>query len=560
MEELNINQIDFKWVDSTNDTRLLKKGLKLLKQDGGYFTELEKYIEDKLSNMDSTYKPISEKKDEYTLEDKLKTQKEILAWEQEINKADKILSNETNKEIFEIDRKNLDDKRILENRKLAEDCKIKGNELMKEKNYDSALEMYNRSLQLSPIESAVYCNRALCYLRKLNYKLALEDCDKALEMNNQYSKAIYRRGLALVGLKRYNEGMEEFLFLLSQDTNNKTILNEIKDIKTKWETHVGKEEWEKEIQSKLESRIKDIISQKEKLIRGNESTGYKLKIEEVKEQAKKPEKQEFKKIKIEEDAGTDNKHNETKENKSKPSKPQVPEESIKKFNRIIQTGEQVKKEIKNLLKSGNTNQAKELALQSLKTCQDNVKFFPEDSEYHAKLTSAINELNKLIDDLNQPNNQKSSNADNTKYFKTKIYSEGKLKTATEIAQSQFDFSDFSLNVAGFERAFNSFKKNKENFYGFMEFFTADRFLKCYKDSEVSVDLMITMIETFGEIFTEDNKHDKSKVEKITSDYLDAITKTKKFFITKSFLKKDKERLSSILRHFSKEKDFVKMYF
>jgi hypothetical protein len=56
MDELTLNQLDFSWVDKCNDAKLLKKALKLLKDDGGYFQDLEKYIEDKLSTIDKKFK------------------------------------------------------------------------------------------------------------------------------------------------------------------------------------------------------------------------------------------------------------------------------------------------------------------------------------------------------------------------------------------------------------------------------------------------------------------------------------------------------------------------
>jgi hypothetical protein len=54
--ELKLEHIDFKWIDDTNDTKQLKKGLKLLKDDGGFFPELEKTIEEKLKNTDKRFK------------------------------------------------------------------------------------------------------------------------------------------------------------------------------------------------------------------------------------------------------------------------------------------------------------------------------------------------------------------------------------------------------------------------------------------------------------------------------------------------------------------------
>ncbi len=54
--ELKLEQIDFKWVENTDDSKQLKKALKLLKDDGGYFTELEREIEEKLKNLDKKFK------------------------------------------------------------------------------------------------------------------------------------------------------------------------------------------------------------------------------------------------------------------------------------------------------------------------------------------------------------------------------------------------------------------------------------------------------------------------------------------------------------------------
>jgi hypothetical protein len=56
MDDLIINEIDFKWVDKTEDPKLLKKALKLLKEDGGYFIELEKYVEEKLKQVDKKFR------------------------------------------------------------------------------------------------------------------------------------------------------------------------------------------------------------------------------------------------------------------------------------------------------------------------------------------------------------------------------------------------------------------------------------------------------------------------------------------------------------------------
>jgi hypothetical protein len=55
MEEITLNQVDYAWVNQTDDPKKLKKGLKLLKDDGGHFPELERHIQDKLATLDKKY-------------------------------------------------------------------------------------------------------------------------------------------------------------------------------------------------------------------------------------------------------------------------------------------------------------------------------------------------------------------------------------------------------------------------------------------------------------------------------------------------------------------------
>jgi hypothetical protein len=55
-KELKIQMIDLNWIEKTNEIKKLKKGLKLLKDDGGFFPHLEEAIEDKLKKVDDKFK------------------------------------------------------------------------------------------------------------------------------------------------------------------------------------------------------------------------------------------------------------------------------------------------------------------------------------------------------------------------------------------------------------------------------------------------------------------------------------------------------------------------
>jgi hypothetical protein len=56
MEELTLNMIDFEWVDKCDDVKQLRKAIRLIKEDGGFFKELENHINEKLKKVDKKYR------------------------------------------------------------------------------------------------------------------------------------------------------------------------------------------------------------------------------------------------------------------------------------------------------------------------------------------------------------------------------------------------------------------------------------------------------------------------------------------------------------------------
>ena len=227
-DNLTINSISYEWLEKTNNPKLLKKAIRLLKEDGGYFPDLENAIDQKLQTLDLKYKKYKETEN-ITQEDINKAKEEMLKFEEEFNKKDKILSenkdekNQKNYEILKIERK-----------QEANNEKIKGNELMKTKEYDEAIKHYTKSIRLDDFEPTTYANRALAYIKNTEYGKGLEDCNRAIDLKNDYIKAYYRRGICYTGLKKFKEGMYDFLLVLNDNPSNNDILNKIEDLKNKW--------------------------------------------------------------------------------------------------------------------------------------------------------------------------------------------------------------------------------------------------------------------------------------------------------------------------------------
>ena len=90
-DKLDVNAISYEWLEKTNDPKLLRKAIRLLKEDGGYFPDLEKSIDEKLQTLDLKYKKHKEAEN-ITQEDIAKAKEEMLKFEEEFNKKDKILN------------------------------------------------------------------------------------------------------------------------------------------------------------------------------------------------------------------------------------------------------------------------------------------------------------------------------------------------------------------------------------------------------------------------------------------------------------------------------------
>lgn len=69
----------------------------------------------------------------------------------------------------------------------VEELKEKGNQAIKESNFDESIKIYDEALLVDPnnkkLNSVILSNRALAYVKKKEYKKALEDVNLSIELN-----------------------------------------------------------------------------------------------------------------------------------------------------------------------------------------------------------------------------------------------------------------------------------------------------------------------------------------------------------------------------------------
>jgi len=120
----------------------------------------------------------------------------------------------------------------------GEKYKDKGNEEFNKGNYESAIENYTYATECDPKNAIFYNNRANCYHKMGKYDKALRDATKAVELNNGYEKAWFRKAAAEVELKQWPEAAESYNHLLNLKPEEKQYKDGLKDV----QKHIPKAE------------------------------------------------------------------------------------------------------------------------------------------------------------------------------------------------------------------------------------------------------------------------------------------------------------------------------
>lgn len=119
-----------------------------------------------------------------------------------------------------------------EDKEKAQKLKNEGNQFMKEKKYQEAVDKYSDAIAVT--ESAVYyCNRAAAYTSMENYEEALQDCKKAISFDPEYSKAYSRMGLIYSKINLFAESENCYEKALKLEPSNESYMKNIQIVKDK---------------------------------------------------------------------------------------------------------------------------------------------------------------------------------------------------------------------------------------------------------------------------------------------------------------------------------------
>lgn len=75
----------------------------------------------------------------------------------------------------------------------ANEFKARGNECVKNSQYEKAVKYYTEAINLNKSDPVFYTNRALCYLKQSKFTACIDDCTQAIGLDGKAVKAYYRR-------------------------------------------------------------------------------------------------------------------------------------------------------------------------------------------------------------------------------------------------------------------------------------------------------------------------------------------------------------------------------
>lgn len=97
-----------------------------------------------------------------------------------------------------------------DSKNVSENYIEEGNSFYNQGEYDKAIEMYNKAIELRPTSSAIYNNRGNAYHSKGNLTKAIGDFNKAIEINPNNAVAYFNRGNSYDELGKIDQSIGDY--------------------------------------------------------------------------------------------------------------------------------------------------------------------------------------------------------------------------------------------------------------------------------------------------------------------------------------------------------------
>ncbi|KAJ1723040.1 Small glutamine-rich tetratricopeptide repeat-containing protein 2 [Coemansia erecta] len=120
-----------------------------------------------------------------------------------------------------------------EDRKRAEEFKAEGNALVSAKDYPAAIAAYTKAIDIVDDNAVYYGNRAAAYSQNGDHAEAVDDAERALEIDSNYVRGYSRLGRAFFGLGKLKEAAEAYEKGLEMDPGNAVMRSSLEAVKSR---------------------------------------------------------------------------------------------------------------------------------------------------------------------------------------------------------------------------------------------------------------------------------------------------------------------------------------
>ncbi|KAE8300570.1 Stress-induced-phosphoprotein 1 [Larimichthys crocea] len=109
----------------------------------------------------------------------------------------------------------------------GESLTVQGIQMFGQGQYSQAVDMFTEAIYCDPKDHRFYGNRSYCYWCLKQYYSALTDAQRSIELSPDWPKGYFRKGSALMGLKRYSEAEKAMEQVLKLDPHCKEASSEL---------------------------------------------------------------------------------------------------------------------------------------------------------------------------------------------------------------------------------------------------------------------------------------------------------------------------------------------
>ncbi|KAJ0801596.1 putative tetratricopeptide-like helical domain superfamily, Thioredoxin domain-containing protein [Helianthus annuus] len=108
------------------------------------------------------------------------------------------------------DSQNIEIAVLLQKFRAVSEARARGNDLFKSERFTEACSAYDEGLRLDPLNPVLYCNRAACWFKLGQLERSLDDCNRALLIHPNYTKALLRRAATYSKLDQWGESVRDY--------------------------------------------------------------------------------------------------------------------------------------------------------------------------------------------------------------------------------------------------------------------------------------------------------------------------------------------------------------